>query len=133
MRLEDSDSLWRGQIPSWESECSVYVLIMAEQVSDQSRKQIFKDTFRRKIDLRRMTSVYSGDRELARSLVVSALRVISDDIEKGEWEGPTVNTTNQNQVYKCNTMSQKYRRTPPFETGSIMFHDLEENLPNKYS
>ena len=62
----------------------MYVLIMSEQVSDQSRKQIFKDTFRRKIDLRRMTSVCSGDRELARSLVVSALREIADDIENGE-------------------------------------------------
>ena len=57
---------------------------MAEQVSDQSRKQIFKDTFRRKIDLRRMTSVCSGDRELAGSLVVSALREIADGIENGE-------------------------------------------------
>ena len=57
---------------------------MAEQVSDQSRKQIFEDTFRRKIDLRSMTSVCSGDRELVRSLVVSALREIADDIENGE-------------------------------------------------
>ena len=57
---------------------------MSEQVSDQTRKQIFKDTFRCKIDLRRMTSVCSGDRELARSLVVSALREIADDIENGE-------------------------------------------------
>ena len=57
---------------------------MPEHASDQTRKQIFKDTFRRKIDLRRMTSVCSGDRELARSLVVSALREIADDIEKGE-------------------------------------------------
>ncbi len=56
---------------------------MSEQVSDQTRKQILKDTFRRKIDLRRMTSVCSGDREFARSLVVSALREISDDIENG--------------------------------------------------
>ena len=57
---------------------------MSEKVSDQTRKQIFKDTFRRKIDLLRMTSVCSGDIELARSLVVSALREIADDIEKGE-------------------------------------------------
>ena len=57
---------------------------MPEQVLDQTRKQIFKDTFRRKIDLRRMTSECSGDRELARSLVVSALREIADDIENGE-------------------------------------------------
>ncbi len=57
---------------------------MSEQVSDQTRKQIFKDTFRRKIDLRRMTSVCSGDIELARSLVVSALREIADDIENGK-------------------------------------------------
>ena len=54
---------------------------MAERVSDQSRKQIFKDTFRRKIDCRRMTSVCSGDKELVRSLVVSALREIANDIE----------------------------------------------------
>ena len=60
---------------------------MSEQVSDQTREQIFKDTLRRKIDLRRMTSVCSGDRELARSLVVSALREIADDIENGKWEG----------------------------------------------
>ena len=57
---------------------------MSEQVTDQTRKQIFKDTFRRKIDLRRMTSVCAGDRELARLLVVSALREIADDIEKGK-------------------------------------------------
>ena len=57
---------------------------MSEQVSDQTRKQIFKDTFRRKIDLRRITSVCSSDKELARSLVVSALREIADDIENGE-------------------------------------------------
>ena len=62
----------------------MYVLNMSEQVSDQIREQIFKDTFRRKIDLRRMTSVCSGDRELATSLVVSALREIADDIENGE-------------------------------------------------
>ena len=55
---------------------------MSEQASDQTRKQIFKDTFRRKIDLRRMISVCSGDRELARSMVVSALPEIADDIEK---------------------------------------------------
>ena len=59
---------------------------MSEQLSDQTGKQIFKDTFRRKIDLRRMTSVCSGDRELARSLVVSALREIADDIEKENGE-----------------------------------------------
>ena len=56
---------------------------MSEQVSDQTRKQVFKDTFRRKIDRRRITSVCSGDRELARSLVVSALREIADNIERG--------------------------------------------------
>ena len=87
---------------------------MSEQVSDQTRKQIFKDTFRRKIDLRRMTSVCSGDRELARSLVVSALREIADDIENGEREGPPVNTTNQNLVYKCISVSQKIPKTPTF-------------------
>ena len=62
----------------------MYLLIMSEQVSEQTRKELLKDTFRRKIDLRRMTSVCSGDRELARSLVVSALREIADDIENGE-------------------------------------------------
>ena len=64
---------------------SVYVFIMSEQASDQTRKQIFKDTFRRKIDFdgcRRMTSVCSGDKELVRSLVVrTALREIANDIE----------------------------------------------------
>jgi hypothetical protein len=30
-----------------------------------------------------MTAVCKGDRELARSLVVNALREIADDIEKG--------------------------------------------------
>ena len=59
----------------------MYVLIMSEPVSDQSRKQIFKDTFRHKIDLQRMSSVCSGDKELVRSLVVSALREIANDIE----------------------------------------------------
>ena len=54
---------------------------MSERASDQTRKQIFKNTFRRKIDLRRMTSVCSGDRELAMSMVVSASREIADDIE----------------------------------------------------
>ena len=63
---------------------------MLDQVSDQTRKQIFKDTFRRKIDLRRMTSVCSGDSELARSLVVSALREITDEIENGNWEKLTL-------------------------------------------
>ena len=63
---------------------------MSEQVSDQTRKQIFKDTFRRKIDLRRMTSVCSGARELARILMVSALREITDEIENGNWEKLTL-------------------------------------------
>ena len=81
MRIVDSDSPSRGQIPFWESERSVYVFIMSERASDQIKKQIFKDTFRRKIDLRRMTSMCSGDKELARSLVVSALREIANDIE----------------------------------------------------
>ena len=87
MSVVDFECVGRGQIPSWEFECSAYVLFMSEQVSHQTRKQIFKDTFRRKIDLRRMTSVCSGDRELARSLVVSALWEIADDIENGKWEG----------------------------------------------
>ena len=61
-----------------------YVLIMLDEITDEMRQVPSKKTFRRKIDLRRMTSVCSGDRELARSLVVSALREIADDIEKGE-------------------------------------------------
>ena len=56
---------------------------MLDQVSDQTRKQIFKDTFRRTVDLRKMTAVCSGDRELARLMVVSGLREIADDIENG--------------------------------------------------
>ena len=64
--------------------CSPYVLIMEEEHTDQTRQQIFKTTYRRKIDLRRMTAVCMGDRELARSLVVSALREIADDIENGK-------------------------------------------------
>ena len=57
---------------------------MLDEITDEMRLRTFKKTFRRKIDLRRMTSVCSGDRELARSLVVSALREIADDIENGE-------------------------------------------------
>ena len=57
---------------------------MLDEITDEMRLRIFKKTFRRKIDLRRMTSVCKGDRELARSLVVSALREIADDIENGE-------------------------------------------------
>jgi hypothetical protein len=56
---------------------------MGEELTDATRQQIFKTTYRRKIDLRRMTAVCKGDRELARSLVVNALREIADDIEKG--------------------------------------------------
>ena len=48
------------------------------------RLRTLKKTFRRKVDMKRMTAVCSGDRELARSLVVSALREIADDIENGE-------------------------------------------------
>lgn len=59
-------------------------LFMSEQLSDQTRKKIFKDTFRLKIDLRPMTSVCSGERELTRSLVASALWKIADDIENGK-------------------------------------------------
>ena len=50
---------------------------MGEEFTDQTRQQIFKTTYRRKIDLRRMTAVCKGDRELARSLVVNALREIA--------------------------------------------------------
>ena len=64
--------------------CSLYVLHMEKEVTDQTRQQIFKTTYRRKIDLRRMTAMCQGDRELARSLVVSALREIADDIENGK-------------------------------------------------
>ena len=61
--------------------CSTYVLIMLDENTDQMKQQRFKETFRRKVDLRRMTAVCSGNRELARSLVVNALREIADDIE----------------------------------------------------
>ena len=47
---------------------------MGDEVTDQTRQQIFKTTYRRKIDLRRMTAVCKGDRELARSLVHFKLR-----------------------------------------------------------
>jgi hypothetical protein len=57
---------------------------MGKEVTDQTRQQIFKTTYRRKIDLRRMTAVCMGNRELARSLVVNALREIADDIENGK-------------------------------------------------
>ena len=63
--------------------CSTYVLIMLDEITDEMRLKTFNKTLRHKIDLRRMTSVCSGDRELARSLVVSALREIADDIENG--------------------------------------------------
>ncbi len=53
-----------------------------EMLLPKTEKKIFKDTFRRKIDLRRTTSVCSDHRELARSLAASALREIADDIEK---------------------------------------------------
>ena len=64
--------------------CFLYVLIVEDEHTDQTRQQIFKTTYRRKIDLRRMTAVCQGDRELARSLVVNALREIADDIENGK-------------------------------------------------
>ena len=57
---------------------------MLDEITDEMRLRTFKKTFRRKIDLRRMTSVCSGDRELARSLIVSALRQIADDIVNGK-------------------------------------------------
>ena len=57
---------------------------MLDEITDEMRLRIFKQTFRRKVDMKRMTAVCSGDRELARSLVVSALREIADDIENGK-------------------------------------------------
>ena len=57
---------------------------MLDEITDEMKLRIFKKTFRRKVDLKRMTAVCSGDRELARSLVVSALRLIAEDIENGE-------------------------------------------------
>ena len=63
---------------------------MEEEHTDQTRQQIFKTTYRRKIVLRRMTAVFQGDRELARSLMVNALREIADDIENGNWEKLTL-------------------------------------------
>ena len=64
--------------------CFLYVLHLEKEVTDQTRQQIFKTTYRRKIDLRRMTAVCKGHRELARSLVVNSLREIADDIENGK-------------------------------------------------
>ena len=55
---------------------------MSKQVSDQTIKQIFKDTSPREIELRRTTTVCKGDSELLRLLMVTALREIADDIEK---------------------------------------------------
>ena len=46
-----------------------------------NQKAIFKDIFFLKID-HRVASVCSSDKKLARSLAVSALRKIVDDIEK---------------------------------------------------
>ena len=130
----DSDSLGRGQIASWEPERSAYVLIMLEQVSDQTRKQIFKDTFRRKIDLRRMTSVCSGDRELARSLVVCALREIADDIETGEWDTHPVKTTNQNLIYNYSSkLERNYEDTPPQIWGDFCLPSLLQNFRTQNS
>ena len=57
---------------------------MLDEITDEMRLRIFKKTFRRKVDMKRMTAVCSGDRELARSLVVSALRQIADDIQNGK-------------------------------------------------
>ena len=54
---------------------------MLDEITDEMRLRTFKKNFRRKIDLRRMTSVCSGDRELAMSMVVSASREIADDID----------------------------------------------------
>jgi hypothetical protein len=56
---------------------------MEEEHTDQTRQHIFKTTYRRKINLRRMTAVCKDDKELAKSLVVTALREIADDIQKG--------------------------------------------------
>ena len=85
---------------------------MLDEITDEMRLQIFKQTFRRKADMKRMTAVCSGDRELAKkSLVVSALREIADDIEN-EMRRTPVKTTNQNLIYKCNKVSQKNTEDP---------------------
>ena len=57
---------------------------MFYETTDVMRLRTFKKTFRRKVDMKRMTAVCSGDRELARSLVVNALREIADDIENAK-------------------------------------------------
>ena len=57
---------------------------MLDEITDEMKLRKFKQTFRRKVDMKRMTAVCSGDRELARPLVVSALREIADDIENGK-------------------------------------------------
>ena len=57
---------------------------MFYEITDVMRLRTFKKTFRRKVDMKRLTAVCSGNKELARSLVISRLRKIADDIEKGE-------------------------------------------------
>ena len=85
---------------------------MEEEHTDQTRQQIFKTTYRRKIDLRRMTAVCQGDRELARSLVVNALREIADDIENGKWDRHPVKTHIQIAIYKVGWLFSVYTGHP---------------------
>jgi len=85
---------------------------MKEEHTDQTRQQIFKTTYRRKIDLRRMTAVCKGDRELARSLVVNALREIADDIENGKWNRHPVKSKNQIAIYKVGWLFEKNTEDP---------------------
>ena len=93
---------------------------MEEEHTDQTRQQIFKTTYRRKIDLRRITAVCIGERELSRSLVVSALREIADDIENGKWDRHPVKTHIQIAIYKVGWLFEVNTEDPIPKTGRGM-------------
>lgn len=57
---------------------------MPRLATAETSKQDVEDIFRRKILFQHMTSIFSGDRELVKSLMVRALREIADDIENGK-------------------------------------------------
>ena len=57
---------------------------MPRLATAETSKQDVEDIFRRKIFFQHMTSIFSGDRELVKSLMVRALREIADDIENGK-------------------------------------------------
>ena len=63
-------------------KCSTYVFITGDEVIDYTSQQIFKSTYRHKIDLQPITDVCKGDREFARSLIVKEWRWIAGDVEK---------------------------------------------------